>query len=70
MMEFALEFSDLIVCSQNTQCFEYSIKILATGLPVAKTLITYNNNLEKKDEKKKDPINIELIEQKIDPYNY
>ena len=39
-------------------------KFLATGHPVAKNLIIYNNNLEEKDEKEKDPINIELSEQK------
>ena len=38
---------------------------MATGLPVAKTLIKYNcNNLEEKDEEEKEPINIELNEKK------
>ena len=39
-------------------------KILATGLPVAKTLIKYNNNsLQEKDKEEKEPINIEFTEQ-------
>ena len=41
------------------------LKILATGLPVAKTLIKYNSNSsEEKVEEKKEPINIELTDQK------
>ena len=48
----------------------YSIKILATGKPVAKTLIKYNSNrLEENDEEEKEPINIELTDKKTDPYN-
>ena len=42
---------------------------MATGLPVAKALIKYNNSLEEKDEEEREPINIELTEQKTDPYN-
>ena len=43
-------------------------KIFATGRPDAKTLIKYNNNnLEEKDEVEKEPIDIELTEQKADP---
>ena len=43
---------------------------MATDLPIAKTLIKYNsNNLEENDEEDKEPINIELTEQKSDPYN-
>ena len=39
---------------------------MATGLPVAKTLIKYNNNrLEENDGEEKEPINIELTEKKI-----
>ena len=38
---------------------------MATGKPVAKTLIKYNiNSFEENDEKEKDPIDIELTEQK------
>ena len=38
---------------------------MATGKPVAKTLIKYNNNnLEENDEEKKEPINIELTDKK------
>ena len=45
-------------------------KILATGRPIAKTLIKYNsNNLEENDEEKKEPITIEFTEQKTDPNN-
>ena len=45
-------------------------KNLATGLPVLKTLIKYNNNsLEENDEKEKEPIDLEFVEQKADPYN-
>ena len=43
---------------------------MATGWPVAEILIKYNNNsLEVNDDKEKEPINIELTEQKADPYN-
>ena len=43
-------------------------KILATVLPVVKTLIKYNSNrLEKNDEDEKEPIDIELTEQSTDP---
>ena len=68
MMEVTLELSDPVVMQQNTQCFIYFIKNLATRRPVAKALIKYNNNLEKNEEEK-EPINIELTEQKTDPYN-
>ena len=45
-------------------------RILPTGRPVAKTLIEYNsNNFEENEEEEKEPINIELTEQKADPYN-
>ena len=38
---------------------------MATGRPVDKTLIKYNNyRLEENDEEEKEPINIELTEQK------
>ena len=47
----------------------YSIKILATGRPVAKYLIKYNNSLEENEDVKKEPINIKFIERKKDPYN-
>ena len=40
---------------------------MATGLPVAKTLIKYNsNNLEENDEEENESINIELSEEKQD----
>ena len=38
-----------------------------TGLPVAKTLIKYNNNLKEMEENEKEPIDIELTEQKAGP---
>ena len=45
--------------------FIYSIRILATGRLVAKTLIKYNiYRSEKNDEEVKEPINFELTEQK------
>ena len=38
---------------------------MAAGLPVAKILINYNsNNFEENDEEEKEPINIELTDQK------
>ena len=41
---------------------------MATGRPVAKTLIKYNsNNSEEKDEKEKESINIERTELKTNP---
>ena len=42
-------------------------KISATGWPVAKILIKYNNNLEENDKEEKEPIDIELTDQKADP---
>ena len=46
------------------------MKISATRWSVAEILIKYNsNNLEENDEEEKEPINIELTDQKIDPYN-
>ena len=40
-------------------------KILATGRPVAKTLIKYNSDsLQENDKEEKEPINIEFTEQK------
>ena len=43
---------------------------MATGRPVAKILIKYNNNnLEENDEEEKEPINIELTDKKTDRYN-
>ena len=45
-------------------------KISATGHLVSEILIKYNNNnLEENEEKKKEPINIELTDQKTDPFN-
>ena len=63
-MELTLELSGPEVRSLNTQCLIYR-KILVAGILVAKTLIKYNNNnLEENDEEEKEPINIELTEQK------
>ena len=43
---------------------------MAAGRPVGEILIKYNNNnLEENDEEEKEPINIELTDQKTDPYN-
>ena len=41
---------------------------MVNGSPIAKTLIKYNNNLEENEEEK-ELINIELSEQKANPYN-
>ena len=40
---------------------------MATGWPVAKNLIKYNNNLEENDEDENEPIDIELTDKKADP---
>ena len=41
---------------------------MATGFLVVKNLIEYNsNNFEKNNEEKKESIDIELTEQKVDP---
>ena len=65
MMEITLELSDPVVMQENTQCLVYSIKNFATGRPVSKTLIEYySNNLDENDEEEKEPINIELTDQK------
>ena len=41
---------------------------MATGRPVAKTLIKYNSSCsEKNDEKLKEPIDIEFTDQNADP---
>ena len=42
-------------------------KILATGLLVVNTLIKYNKNWEENDGEEKEPIGIELTEQKAYP---
>ena len=70
MMEIILELFDPQQCSKNIQCLVYSIKILPTGRPVVKTLIEYNNNKEEKDEEENEPIDLEFIEQKTNPYNF
>ena len=51
-------------------CIFIKKKFSATGWPVSEILIKYNNNnLEENDEEVKEPINIELTDQKTDPYN-
>ena len=48
--------------------FHKNFRQLVIQLP--KILIKYNNNnLEENDEEEKEPINIELTDQKTDPYN-
>ena len=43
---------------------------MATGRPVAKTLVKYDSNsLEENDKEEKEPINIELTEQKTNSDN-
>ena len=59
-------------CSNAVKTHNINIfhKVLTTGRPVAKSLIEYNNNkLEVNDEEEKEPIDIELTEQKTDHYN-
>ena len=57
--------SDLVVMQQKHTMSRIFHKILATGLPVAKTFIKYNsNNLGANDEEEKEPINIELTDKK------
>ena len=71
VMEVTLELSDIVAMqSKHTMSHMYFIKTLATDLPVSKTLIEYNNNLEENNEEEKDLINIELTEQKKESYNY
>ena len=69
-MEVTSQLSDLVVMQSKTHNVCIFHKNLATWRAVAKTLIKYNsNNFEENDEEEKEPINIELCEQKIDPYN-
>ena len=70
MMEVTLKLSDPVVIQSKHTMPRNSIIILATGSWVAKTLIKYSNNMEENDEDEKEPINIELTEQKTDPDNY
>ena len=72
MIEIAFELSDPeVMQSKHTMFCIFQKKILATGRPVAKTLIKYNSdNLEENDEEEKEPINIELTDKKkTDPFN-
>ena len=70
MIENILELSDPVVMQSKYTMYSYLIKNLATGRPVAKTLNKYNSNrLEENIEEEKEPINIELAEQKTNPYN-
>ena len=64
-MEIVSELPDLVEM-QSKHTMSYILhKNLATGLPIAKALIKYNSNsLEQIDEEEKEPINIELTEQK------
>ena len=65
-IRFVWSCSNNAVKTHNVNIFH---KILATGLPVAKYLIKYNNRSEENDEDEKEPINIELTVQKTEPYN-
>ena len=47
---------------QSTHNAIYSIKIVVTGRPIAKTYIEYNNNLEENDEEENEPIDVEFTE--------
>ena len=62
-MEITSELTDLVVMqSKHTMPHIFFLKKLATGLPVAKTLIEYNNSLEENDEEEKESISFELTE--------
>ena len=68
MMEIKLELSDPEVIKQKHTMSCIFHKILATGRPVAKTLIKYNkNNSEENDEKEKELMDIEFTDQNADP---
>ena len=67
MISIILELLDLVVMQSKHTMQIYSIKKLATGRSVSKTLIKCNNNSEENDDEEKEPINIDLTEQKIDP---
>ena len=59
-------------CSNAVKTHNVNIfhKILTTGWLIAKILIKYNStNLKENDEEEKEPISIELINKKTDPYN-
>ena len=64
MMEDTLVLFDLIVmqsCSKAHNIKYIPLKILTTGLPVAKTLIEYNN-FDENDEEEKGPIDLKFVE--------
>ena len=64
-MEITSELSDPVVMQYKHTMSRIFHQILATGRPVAKTLLKYNSNfLVENDEKEKEPINIELTEKK------
>ena len=58
MIEITLELSDLVVMQSKHTMSHIFHKILATGRPVAKTLIKKSNRLEENDEEEKEPIDI------------
>ena len=63
-MEDKIELFDLIVmqsCSKAHNVSYIQLKILTTGLPVAKTLIEFNN-FDENDEEEKGPIDLEFVE--------
>ena len=67
MIEATLELSDLVAMHKKHNVI-YSIKIWVNGLPVAKTLIKYNNNSsEENDEEERKLIYIEFTKQNADP---
>ena len=67
-MEVTVELSGPVVMQQKHTMFHNFLKILVTGLHVARTLIEYSSNsLEENDEEEKEPIDIESTEQKDDP---
>ena len=64
-MELTSELYDPVNAAKTHNVKIYSIKNLPTERPASKTFIKYNSNdLEENDEEEKEPIDIELTEQK------
>ena len=66
-MEIILKLFDFVAMQSKYTMSHIFHKILATGSPVAKTLIKYNSNNLEENEDENELINIELTEQKASP---
>ena len=65
-MEVTLELSGLVVMQSKHTMSYIPLKILATGLPVAKALIEYNSNrLEEMMKKRKNQLILSLPNKKL-----